>query len=148
MTIMDSRIDLITIGVDDLAAARAFYAETLGWTPATATTGEAVYIQAGHGFLVALTADTDPSTAARDTKAPSGPQAVMLGHLVGSSSEVVALIERVRHSGAAIITEPQDGPFGRFHAVFADPCGVRWEIAFHPGWHVDRHGQVTIEDLP
>ena len=42
----------------------------------------------------------------------------MLGRLVGSHAEVNALIEGVRACGAQVLKEPQDGPLGRYHAIF------------------------------
>ncbi|MEA2466110.1 MAG: uncharacterized protein QOJ57_236, partial [Thermoleophilaceae bacterium] len=49
---MDQRVSLITLGVGDLARARAFY-EALGWTTGAAPDDDVVFFQAG-GMVVAL----------------------------------------------------------------------------------------------
>src|SRR3954463_15808526 len=49
---MDQRLSLITLGVDDLAASRAFY-EGLGWTTGAGPDDDVAFFQAG-GMVVAL----------------------------------------------------------------------------------------------
>ena len=71
----------------------------------------------------------------------------MLGRLVGSHAEVNALIEGVRACGAQVLKEPQDGPLGRYHAIFADPVGLRWEVAFHLDWRPHPGVPVRVDDL-
>jgi uncharacterized protein len=48
---MDNRVSLITLGVDDISRARAFY-EALGWVGQSAD-GDVVFFQAG-GMVFAL----------------------------------------------------------------------------------------------
>ena len=49
---MDQRLSLITLGVSDLARARAFY-EGLGWTTRADPRDDVVFFQAG-GMILAL----------------------------------------------------------------------------------------------
>ena len=49
---MEQRVSLVTLGVSDLARARAFY-EALGWTTGAAPEDDVVFFQAG-GMIVAL----------------------------------------------------------------------------------------------
>src|SRR5665647_3407949 len=51
---MDQRLSLITIGVPDLAAARSFYLEGLGWTPVLDIPGAVLFLQVGPGLLLSL----------------------------------------------------------------------------------------------
>jgi catechol 2,3-dioxygenase-like lactoylglutathione lyase family enzyme len=52
---MEQRLSLVTLGVEDLARSRRFYAEGLGWRPSGvgASTGEVVFFQLG-GIALAL----------------------------------------------------------------------------------------------
>ncbi len=47
-------------------------------------------------------------------------------------------------AGATVLTPPQRAEFGGFHAHFADPNGVVWEIAHNPGWSVEDDGTVRL----
>ena len=47
---MDQRISLVTLGVDNLARARAFY-EALGWSGAEQPDDEVCFFQAGGMFF-------------------------------------------------------------------------------------------------
>ena len=49
---MEQRLSLITLGVRDLARARAFY-ESMGWRTGAAPDDDVVFFQAG-GMIVAL----------------------------------------------------------------------------------------------
>jgi len=51
---MDQRLSLITIGVPDLAAARSFYLEGLGWTPVLDIPEAVLFLQVGPGLLLSL----------------------------------------------------------------------------------------------
>ena len=65
---MEQRLSLVTLGVRDLARARAFY-EALGWTTGAAPDDDVVFFQAG-GMIVALWGRaSSPRTAASRTPA-------------------------------------------------------------------------------
>ena len=49
---MEQRLSLVTLGVADLARARAFY-EALGWTTGAQDSDDVVFFQSG-GMIVAL----------------------------------------------------------------------------------------------
>ncbi len=51
---MEQRIDIVTLGVADLAAARRFYVDGLGWELSLEVPGEVVFLQVGPGRLLAL----------------------------------------------------------------------------------------------
>ena len=51
---MDPRVQLITLGVRDVAAARKFYVDGLGWPSRFDVPGDITFIQVGHGRLLSL----------------------------------------------------------------------------------------------
>ena len=51
---MEPRVHIITLGMPDLAAARRFYVEGLGWEPTMEVPGEIVFLRVGHGLLLGL----------------------------------------------------------------------------------------------
>jgi catechol 2,3-dioxygenase-like lactoylglutathione lyase family enzyme len=144
---MEQRIDIVTLGVHDLAAARDFYVEGLGWDIALEVPGDVIFVQVNHGLLLAFFgADdlaADVGAGATAAPPPATPQ-MSLAQVVADEDEVVAVCERARAAGAAVLKEPQAADFGGFHCYFADPSGFHWEIATNPGWRVGADGRVTI----
>ena len=144
---MDQRIDLITLGVTNLAESRRFYVEGLRWRIAFEVPGEVVFLQVNHGLLLSLFgADALEADVGRGSQAPAtaGAPPMSLAHIVKTEDEVRAICEQVRALGAPILKEPQRAEFGGFHCYFADPSGFRWEVATNSGWRVAPDGRVTI----
>jgi uncharacterized protein len=142
------RLDFVTIGVRDLGASRRFYVDGLGWEP-TLDLPEVVFLQVGHGLLLGLwpaeDMEADVSGAATASRAESGSGAPFtLAHNVDSQHAVVEALEAAAAAGATILKPAQRAGFGGFHGYFADPDGVRWEIAHNPGWSVAGDGRVTL----
>jgi catechol 2,3-dioxygenase-like lactoylglutathione lyase family enzyme len=145
---MEPRVNFITLGVDDLDAARRFYVDGLGWAPAFEVPGEVVFVQVGPGLLLSLwtRADLDvdsgvESTAALTVGVIGG---FALAHNVDREEAVVQVMDDAAAAGATILKPAQRADFGGFHGYFADPSGVRWEVAHNPGWSVAPDGRVTI----
>jgi catechol 2,3-dioxygenase-like lactoylglutathione lyase family enzyme len=139
---MEQRVSLITLGVDDLARARAFY-EALGWRPVGGPT-DVVFFQAG-GLAVAL---WDRDKLAQDSAVASdgaGFGRIVLAYNVREPTEVDAVIEEARAAGARITREPGATFWGGYSAVFADPDGHLWEVAHNPHWDVLEDGSIRIE---
>jgi catechol 2,3-dioxygenase-like lactoylglutathione lyase family enzyme len=142
---MDARVTFITLGVDDLDVSRRFYVDGLGWTPTWQVPDEVVFIQVGHGLLLAL---WHAGALAADGGGPwptgTTPAGFSLAHNVGTDDEVVTVMRDAEAAGASILKPAQRADFGGFHGYFADPDGVRWEVAHNPGWSVAPDGQVRI----
>jgi len=142
---MDQRVDFITLGVPDLAAARRFYVEGLGWTPALEVEGEVIFLQVAHGVLLSLW-DAKAMAADIGAGAPAGaPGAgVTLSHNVATRDEVPTVLERAVAAGATLLKPAQDTEWGGRTGYFADPAGVVWEVAHNPNWRVEADGRVVI----
>lgn len=138
---MKQRVGVITLGVTDLANARAFY-EQLGWTTGAQPDDDVVFFQAG-GMVLALwdRANLAEDSAVRDGGGWGG---VTLAHNVGSPEEVDAVIEEARTAGATIGREPAKTFWGGYSGVFIDPAGHPWEVAHNPHWGVSDDGDVII----
>jgi predicted lactoylglutathione lyase len=138
---MKQRIGVITLGVTDLANARAFY-ERLGWKSGAAPADDVVFFQAG-GTVLAL---WDRARLAEDSAATDGGGwgGVTLAHNVGSPEEVDQVIEEAREAGGTIGREPAKTFWGGYSGVFIDPAGHPWEVAHNPHWGVSDDGDVTL----
>lgn len=142
---MQPRLDLLTLAVPDLDAARRFYVDGLGWTPTLDVPGEVIFLALNHGLLVGLFGLEDLAADLGEEVATVVPGAgFTLAHNVESPAAVRAVMERAQAAGARIVKPAQDAAFGGYHGYFADPAGIRWEVAHNPGWRVAPDGRVTI----
>jgi catechol 2,3-dioxygenase-like lactoylglutathione lyase family enzyme len=137
---MDQRVTLITLGVRDHAAARAFY-ERLGWR-ATLELEETVFFQAG-GLVVSL---WSRQKLAEDIGVadPGGWGGITLAHNVRSPEEVDRVIGEARAAGAEIAREPSETSWGGYTGIFVDPDGHPWEIAHNPGFELRDDGSLAV----
>ena len=138
---MEQRVSLVTLGVRDLAKARAFY-EALGWRSGAAPADDVVFFQAG-GLVVALwgRAELADDSTVEDAGGWGG---ITLAYNVSSPGEVDAVIEEARAAGATIGREPAATFWGGYSAVFLDPEGHPWEIAHNPHWTIGPDGSTSL----
>jgi len=134
-------LSLVTLGVSDLARARAFY-EALGWESGAAPADDVVFFQAG-GMIVAL---WDRAQLAGDSGVEDGGGwgGVTFAYNVRSPAEADAAIEEARAAGARIVREPAATFWGGYSGVFVDPDGHPWEVAHNPHWTVREDGSVSL----
>ena len=137
---MDQRVSLITLGVADVDAARAFY-ERLGWR-CDLPLDDVAFFQAG-GMIFSLWG-RDLLAADSAVVDGGGWGGVTLAHNVGSPEEVDRVIEQARAAGAAIGREPGDTFYGGYSGVFIDPDGHPWEVAHNPGFPLHDDGTISL----
>ncbi|HEY1853941.1 MAG TPA: VOC family protein [Solirubrobacterales bacterium] len=138
---MEQRVSLITLGVEDLAAARAFY-EALGWQGTEVE--ETVFFQAGGLGLVLwgrgkLAADGGLEDAHAD-----GFGGVALAQNVRSREEVEEIVAAAEAAGATITKRPAQTFYGGYAAYFTDPDGHAWEVAHNPGFTLAEDGSLQL----
>ena len=136
---MDQRVNIITLGVDDVPRARAFY-EQLGWE-LTFTDGDIVMFQAGP-MVVSLWGRTQLAEDSGVTET-EGWGGFTLGYAVAGPEQVDALCAQAAEAGASITRPPVEKPFG-YSGVFADPDGHTWEVAYVQGLTLHEDGTVAL----
>ncbi len=138
---MEQRVSLITLGVADVARARAFY-EAMGWSSAADPGADVVFFQAG-GLVVALW-NRRELAADSGVEDGAGQAGVALAHNVRSPDEVDQVIDQAREAGATITRPPGETFWGGYSGVFVDPDGHPWEIAHNPHWSLSQDGSVRL----
>ena len=138
---MEQRVSLVTLGVSDLARARAFY-EAVGWRTTYDPSPDVVFFQSG-GMVFAL---WGREALAEDCGIPlgSGFGGIALARNLRSRAEVDEFVERARAAGATITREPGETFYGGYSGVFLDPDGHPWEVAHNPHWDVAEDGSVRL----
>lgn len=136
---MQPRLTVLTLGVDDLARAVAFYRDGLGW----ATQG-IVGTEFAHGAVAFF--DLQPglrlalwprASLAHDSGLPLAPSAATecsLGHNVGSADAVDAVMAQAASAGARIVKPAGATFWGGYAGYFQDPDGHLWEVVWNPAW--------------
>jgi catechol 2,3-dioxygenase-like lactoylglutathione lyase family enzyme len=123
---LPTNIAAITLFVEDLAAARRFYAETFG-LPVVFEDPQSAVFQFG-GTLINLL----DSSAAVELVAPApvgDPQAGPRMVFTIEVDDVDGMCEQLTSRGVQLLNGPIDRPWGIRTASFADPAGHIWEIA-------------------
>lgn len=138
---MEQRVSLVTLGVRDLARARAFY-EALGWKTGAAAGDDVVFFQAG-GMVLAL---WDRVRLAEDSgvEDAGGWGGVTLAHNVRSPEEVDRVIAQAEAAGARVPRHGAPTFWGGYSGVFVDPDGHPWEVAHNPHWALREDGGVEL----
>ncbi len=145
---MQQRLSMITLGVSDLARARAFYEQVVGWR-AVESPPEIAFFDLGglvlglysHGDLAKDMAAGPPTSA---EPGAGGYQGFALAHNVASEAEVDAIFARLEAQGATILKRPEKVFWGGYSGYFADPDGHAWEVAYNPYWAIAEDGRVVM----
>lgn len=138
---MESRVDVLTLGVGDLERALAFY-RALGLESSgvigtqfegdeTTPAGAAAMFELRGGLMLML---YPRSELAKDANLPLEPAtgAFSIGHFVASRDEVDAVLARAEAAGATLTDEAHERPWGIYSGYFRDPDGHLWEIIWNP----------------
>ncbi|NLG65153.1 MAG: hypothetical protein GX537_06060 [Actinobacteria bacterium] len=129
-----TRLNVVTLGVRDILAMRAFYTH-LGLVEAAIGGHDSVYLM-GEGIVVALYPMDELAVAAADVSPPrqldGAFSEVALAVRVSSDDLVDAGCELVRQAGGTVLSEPAVALWGSRHAYFADPEGNVWQLVCTP----------------
>ena len=136
---MKPRITLLTLCVDDLERAVAFYRDGLGFATkgiiGTEFENGAVAffnLESGLNFALwprkSLAADSGLPLQARSSTELS------IGHNASTDGEVDAVMAQAKSVGAKIVKPAHKTFYGGYAGYFQDPDGHLWEVAHVPGF--------------
>lgn len=136
---MRPRLTVLTLGVDDLERAVAFYRDGLGF-PSEGIVGKefehgaVAFFELESGLKLAL---WPRASIAHDTGLSLNEFSateMTLGHNVGSRAEVDAVMADATRAGAKIVKAAGETFWGGYSGYFQDPDGHVWEVVWNPGW--------------
>ena len=136
---MQPLLTVLTLCVDDLARAVAFYRDGLGW-PTAGIVGEefehgaVAFFELQGGLRLALWRRADLAHDAGLPIAPASPTECSMGHNVASAAEVDAVLATAARAGARILKPAGKTFWGGYSAYFQDPDGHVWEVVWNPAW--------------
>ncbi|TNE64095.1 MAG: VOC family protein [Rhodobacteraceae bacterium] len=138
------RVTLITLGVDDMARARAFYA-ALGWEMHPRSQDEMTVYQA-NGFALGLFGREALAEDQARPGVPLGTGAMTLAQNFPSEAEVDDAFARAEAASATVLKRPEKVFWGGYSGYYADPDGHVWELAYNPFWPLEANGNLTLPD--
>ena len=134
---MKPRITVITLGVDDLEKSLAFYRDGLG-LPTEGIIGKefehgaVAFFDLQAGVKLAIWPRASIAHDANLPKTAHSPTECTIGHNVGSTEEVDAVMAQAKRAGAKITKLAGKTFWGGYAGYFQDPDGHLWEIVWNP----------------
>ncbi|HEY5223693.1 MAG TPA: VOC family protein [Microbacteriaceae bacterium] len=139
---MQARINFVTLAVDDLDRAVAFYRDGLGWSTegiigrefhdeVTGADGTIAFFTLAGSLMLGL---YERANLAKDASVPAGAPSsaeFSLGIPADSQADVDQLLDEVRAAGGVVTAPAHLRPFGVYSGYFSDPDGHLWEIAWN-----------------
>jgi len=139
---MEQRLSLVTLGVRDLAASRAFY-KRLGWVESPPSNEHVAFFQCG-GLVFALWGRDSLAVDAGVAGPGKGFANISLAHNVRSKADVDATLVAAEAAGATILKPGAETFWGGYTGYFADPDGFAWEVAWNPGFEILPDGGIKL----
>ncbi|HEY4193249.1 MAG TPA: VOC family protein [Mesorhizobium sp.] len=137
---MEPRISIITIAVEDLDRAAAFY-EAMGLTRHRIRDGVAFFQMGGAilGLFPRTDAEKDAGIAFGD-----GPSRVYLAYNTRCEAEVGEVLAQAEKAGGRIVKPAGRAFWGGWYGYFADTEGHVWEVAHNPDFPIDAQGAIAL----
>lgn len=142
---MEPRISLVTLGVDDLGRAAAFYA-AMGLRRDARFTDGVAFFQMG-GTILALWPREE---LARDAGLPSSRavfSGVALAYNTRDEEEVAQVLAMAGKAGGRVLKQAARAAWGGVQGYFEDTEGNLWEVAHNPDFPIDEEGRTSLPGM-
>jgi catechol 2,3-dioxygenase-like lactoylglutathione lyase family enzyme len=143
---VEQRLSLVTLGVADLARARRFYGEGLGWREIEPRREEIAFFQLAGTGLALWSVDE----LAKDAHMPprlDGFGGITLAINLASPDAVDAALAQAERAGGHILKPAAKVFWGGYSGYFADPDDHPWEVAHNPFCTINADGTVSFEGV-
>lgn len=137
---MEPRISIVTIAVDDLDRAAAFY-EAMGLTRHRIKDGVAFFQMGGAILSLFPRPSAEADSGVTFGRAPSP---VYLAYNTRSEAEVDAVLAEAEKAGGRVVKPAGRAFWGGWYGYFADPEGNIWEVAHNPDFPLDTEGRISL----
>jgi len=139
-----ARLSLVTLGVEDVSRATAFYT-SLGFDRSSASVDGEVSFFAMAGSVLGIWRRAAMATDVGVPPDGSGFRGVALSVNCDSEADVDWAFERWATAGATVVKPPEHAEWGGYSGYVADLDGHLWELAYNPGFAFLPDGRI---DLP
>jgi len=142
-----NRINIICLGVRDMARSIRFYRDGLGFRTEEKEDRPAVIFFNNNGAKLELYPLELLAKDIRETDPPKiaeGFAGVTLAYNAKSAEEVREVMALAKAAGAVIAKEPRKVFWGGYSGYFSDPDGYFWEVAHNPHWSFDENDMIVL----
>lgn len=140
---MRQKLNLITLGVTDIARSIAFYEKGLGWQRSSASMDDLILFPLG-GIVLALYPRTLLAEDATVSSRGNGFPGITISFNAKSEKEVDEVLAEAKQAGGKIIKPAQKVFWGGYSGYFSDPDGHLIEVAHNPFWELDEKDNVKL----
>ncbi|MBM3115072.1 VOC family protein [Jeongeupia naejangsanensis] len=139
---MQARLNLILLGVDDIARSSAFYA-ALGWQAAPTSHAGFIKIDLG-GVVLGLISRSDlAADAGQPASQPAQAAHSALVYLARQPGEVAETLAQVEQHGGTLVKPATQTAWG-VAGYFRDPDGHLFEVCYEDAWVFDESGRLLV----
>ena len=139
---MRQKLNLITLGVKDLAASERFFTK-LNWKKSSHSVEGLVLFPLG-GITLALHPRKDLAADAGVTFDTEKYSPITLSLNTKSEQEVDDVLKEALSAGAKLIKPGQKVYWGGYSGYFEDLDGNLFEVAFNPFWELDEADNLLL----
>jgi len=141
---MRQKLNLITLGVNDMERSTAFF-EGLGWKKSPASVDGLSLFPLG-GMVLALHPRNELAKDATVSDEVCGFSGITLSYNANSEAEVNEVLSKVEKLGATIIKPAQKVYWGGYSGYFKDLDGHLFEVACNSFWGLDAAGNIQLPE--
>ena len=144
-----NRINIITLGVENVSKSLEFYRDGLGFeTPVNEENHAIVFFNNG-GTKLAL---YPLSGLAEDVNVPdlkhrgSAFPGITLAYNTKTKEEVDEILDKIENLGGKVVKKAHDTFWGGYGGYFTDLDGYYWEVAYADSWIFDKNDMLVITE--
>jgi catechol 2,3-dioxygenase-like lactoylglutathione lyase family enzyme len=128
---MESRISLITLGVENLERSLKFYRDGLRFSTTWTPDNGVIFFKTSGTTLALYPYDSLAKDVSPEFEVPRAKfSGITLAHNVREKAQVDEIMKLAEQAGAKIEKPAQDTFWGGYAGYFSDPDGYLWEIAY------------------
>ncbi|MBE0649734.1 MAG: VOC family protein [Bacteroidales bacterium] len=140
---MRQKLNLITLGVDDIKRSLDFYEKGLGWKKSNKSMDELALFPLG-GMTLALHPRQELAKDTTLSYQPTEFSGLTISYNAKSEKEVDEVLMQVQKHGAIIVKPAQKVYWGGYSGYFKDPDGYLFEVAYNPFWDLDEDDNLIL----
>ncbi len=140
---MTPRVNIITLGVTDVAVAKKFYS-AMGLQESSMSNEHIGFFKM-NGVVLSVYGHTALAEDANVHAAPPPAfRGISLAWNVESPTEVDAVLKQAVEAGARLVKPGESVFWGGYSGYFADPDGHLWEVAHNPFVTFDEQQHIVL----
>lgn len=140
---MEPRINIITLGINDLERSLAFYEKGLGWKKSAESNENIAFFQL-NGVVFALYPRKLLAEDVLVHHEGTGFAGFTLAYNAKSEENVDEVLKLAEGIGGRIVKPGQKVFWGGYSGYFADPDGFIWEVAYNPFFSFDENNNIKL----